>query len=107
MEIKHKIQQVWVDENGVHARTEDGLQASYPFAAWKKLANATTVQRQNYYLSYTGIHWPEIDEDLSFEGMFAQAGLCQHTETEDSVYFTHNYEHNPESASMVAEDTLP
>jgi hypothetical protein len=107
MTIKHKIQRVWVDDQGVYARTEDGLEAGYPFAAWKRLANATTEQRQNFYLSYTGIHWPDIDEDLSFEGMFANAGLCQRTETEDSVYFTHEYGQIPDFTNMVAEDTNP
>lgn len=39
------------------------------------------------YLSYTGIHWPQLDEDLSFEGMFAYAGIGKRTETEDSYYW--------------------
>ena len=107
MNVKHRIQQVWVDEDGVYARTEDGLQAGYPFSAWKRLARATIEQRQNFHLSYTGIHWPDIDEDLSFEGMFANAGLCQHTETEDSVYFTLEHEQMPDLTDMVAEDTAP
>ena len=88
---KHKIQRVWVDDTRVWALTEDGLQASYPFSMWKRLANATPEQRQNFYLSYTGIHWPDIDEDLSFEGMFSDAGLCERTLAEDSVYFETDY----------------
>lgn len=91
MNRKHKIQRVWVDDTRVYALTEDGLQASYPFSMWKRLANATPDQRQNFYLSYTGIHWSDIDEDLSFEGMFADAGLCERTPTEDSVYYAVDY----------------
>ena len=91
MKIKHKIQRVWVDDTRVYALTEDGLQASYPFSMWKRLNNALPEQRCNFYLSYTGIHWPDIDEDLSFEGMFAAAGLCERTLTEDSVYYETDY----------------
>jgi hypothetical protein len=91
MNGKHKIQRVWVDDTRVSALTEDGLQASYPFSMWKRLANATPEQRQNFYLSYTGIHWRDIDEDLSFEGMFSDAGLCERTATEDSVYYEVDY----------------
>ncbi len=106
MGVKHKIQRVWVDNTRVYALTEDGLQASYPFSLWKRLAKATPEQRQNFYLSYTGIHWPDIDEDLSFEGMFAQAGLCQRTDSEDSVYYELDYRNmmGDEETSKAAEN---
>lgn len=99
--MKHKISKVWVDELAVHATTIDGLSASYPFAMWKRLASASQEQREHFYLSRTGIHWPDIDEDLSFEGMFANAGLCERTETEDSVYYSLDY------SDTAIEDTFP
>ncbi len=103
MDTKHRITRVWVDNDKVFAQTEDGLQASYPFKMWHRLRNATTDQRQQFYLSYTGIHWPSIDEDLSFEGMFAHAGLCERTLTEDSFYY--EYEKPLDSCvDMVAEE---
>ena len=71
--MKHLIKRVWVDDTNVYAETKDGLVASYPFAAWKRLREATQEQREDFYLSYVGIHWPQIDEDLSFEGMFSDA----------------------------------
>ena len=49
---------------------EFGSKASYAFADWPRLANATKAQREDFYLSPCGIHWPQIDEDLSFSGMF-------------------------------------
>lgn len=91
MTTKHRIQHVWVDDTSVRALTEDGLQTSYPIFMWKHLANATFEQRQNFYLSYMGIHWRDIDEDLSFEGLFADAGLCERTPTEDFVYYETDY----------------
>ena len=107
MTEKHKIQRVWVDDTSVHALTVDGLQASYLFSTWKRLAKATPEQRQNFHLSYTGIHWRDIDEDLSFEDMFADAGLCERTPTEDSVYYELDYQSSAgedEELSRVAED---
>ena len=85
--MKRIVEKVWVDDTHVYARTRDGLMASYPFARWERLRNATKSQREEFYLSYTGIHWPSIDEDLSFEGMFCDAGLCTRTATEDSVCY--------------------
>ena len=41
----------------------------------------------DFYLSYSGIHWPGVDEDLSIEGMFHAAGLCERSETEDNVCY--------------------
>lgn len=69
------IDKVWVDDSHVFAITTDGRQASYAFADWPLLAKATPAQRKNFVLSYSGIHWPEIDEDLSFDGMFRDSGL--------------------------------
>ena len=79
------VESVWVDQQRVYVRTRNGLVASYSFDRWERLKHATQAQREDFFLSYTGIHWPQIDEDLSFEGMSAEAGLCQRTEKEDSV----------------------
>ena len=84
---KLRVKKVWVDDIGVNVMTENNLTASYRFADWKHLAEATRSQRENFYLTYSGVHWPAIDEDLSFEGMFCAAGLCKRTPTEDSVYW--------------------
>ena len=88
---RKQIARVWVDDHAVHAETTDGLRASYEFAQWSRLRNATDDQRRDFHLSYGGIHWPAIDEDLSFEGMFHDVGLCDITPTEDSVYYLAPY----------------
>ncbi len=84
---KHRISRVWVDDEFVYAQTETGLTASYAFERWPLLRDGSSEQRKNFYLSYGGIHWPDLDEDLGFEGMFYDAGLCQLTVAEDSVYY--------------------
>lgn len=68
--MKKYIDRVWVDDSAVYASTEDGLVACYEFSMWPLLANATAEQRADFQLSYSGIHWPQVDEDLSFGGMF-------------------------------------
>lgn len=86
MERKHVLK-VWVDDGNVYVQTVDGLTVSTPFAKWPRLANATKPARENFQLSYLGIYWPDLDEDLSFEGMFAEEGLCKFTVHEDSVVY--------------------
>ncbi len=84
---QYRVNRVWTDEARVWAETTNGWKASYPFSRWKRLANASDSQRRNFTLSRYGIHWPEIDEDLSFAGMFCDAGLCPETGKEDAVYY--------------------
>ncbi len=48
---------------------ESGMEFSFPCAAYPRLAAATIEQRSNIELSPLGIHWPDIDEDLSINGL--------------------------------------
>lgn len=65
-----KAQKVWFENGRVHLLTQDGREGSLPVRLFPQLYNATDAQRQNYTLSHFGIHWPDIDEDLSYEGFF-------------------------------------
>ena len=49
----------------------DGRTIATPIVWYPRLRDATAVQRANWRLNGSGygIHWPEIDEDLSVEGM--------------------------------------
>jgi Protein of unknown function (DUF2442) len=40
-----------------------------PLWWYPRLLHATPQQRANYELFPSGVHWPDIDEDLSIEGM--------------------------------------
>jgi hypothetical protein len=79
------VNKVWIDDKRIYVSTKQGLVADYPFDRWPKLAKASPSERADFYLSYGGIHWPSLDEDLSFEAMFCSKGLCAATPTEDSV----------------------
>lgn len=48
---------------------EDGRIITVPIAWYPRLQKATAAQRQQFELSPAGIHWDEIDEDISVEGM--------------------------------------
>lgn len=50
----------------------DGRRLSVPLAWFPRLQRATPNERSNFELlgEGIGIHWPEIDEDLSVEGLF-------------------------------------
>ena len=98
------ISRVWVDDTHIYAETTDGMRASYAFTDWERLAQTTSQQREEFYLSYYGIHWPQIDEDLNFEGMFHDAGLCDITPTEDAVYYLTPYNTEGEPLPTAAEE---
>lgn len=63
---------IWFEKNRIHLITNDGRTASLLLKDFPRLYNATEAQRQNFTLSPSGIHWAEIDEDLSFEGFFCE-----------------------------------
>ena len=84
---RNKIINVWTDDVRVYARAEDGAVASYTFEQWPRLKNATKEQRDDFSLSFSGIHWPQLDEDLSFTGMFINSGLCPSATPEEAYYY--------------------
>lgn len=49
----------------------DGRRISVPLAWFPRLLGATPAQRSNYEMlgGGQGIHWPDIDEDLSIAGL--------------------------------------
>ena len=65
------LKKIWLTDNAVWIELKDGRQACELFADYALLANATIKQRENYTLSHFGVHWPDIDEDLSFDGFFS------------------------------------
>jgi hypothetical protein len=53
----------------------DGRTIAVPLAWYPRLLDATPEQRSKWELAGAGygIHWPEIDEDLSVEGLLRGA----------------------------------
>lgn len=46
-----------------------GRELRFPVAENPRLAGGTAEQLSQFELSPYGIHWPQLDEDLSFEGL--------------------------------------
>ena len=69
--IEPRIQHARVTEDEIVARLEDGRVISVPLAWSWRLSDATPQQRAHFRLigSGQGIHWPDVDEDISVEGM--------------------------------------
>lgn len=66
------IEKIYLTDTAVCIRTADGREACEKFADYPRLKHATQSQRENYTYDNFGIHWEELDEDLSFEGFFRQ-----------------------------------
>jgi hypothetical protein len=62
---------IWFDNENMWVALADGRQLSVPLMFFPRLLNATSEQRNNFELSGggTGIHWEEIDEDISIPGL--------------------------------------
>jgi hypothetical protein len=52
---------------------EDGREVAVPLEWFPRLRDATESQRRSFRLvgRGIGIHWPELDEDISVEGLLA------------------------------------
>ena len=67
---KHELPMAsWCDDGNLHVKLADGREIATPLWWYPSLLQATHMQRNNLELMFTGIHWPDLDEDLSIEGM--------------------------------------
>ena len=66
-------QSVSVTEDTLRVDLTDGRTISAPLAWYPRLLNATLKERSNWRLigRGAGIHWEDIDEDISVEGLLA------------------------------------
>ena len=69
--LEVKIKEIEVTDELITAHLVDGRTISVPLVWSWRLAEATPEQRENYVLigDGEGVHWPDIDEDISGEGM--------------------------------------
>jgi hypothetical protein len=67
-----KLKRLWFDADYIFIETEDGEIGRFLLARSSRLSAATTIQRMNYRLMRSGIHWDDVDEDISFDGFFEE-----------------------------------
>ena len=65
---------VWFDDNSMWVELVDGRTLGISLAWFPRLLHATPEQRQNFELTVSGIHWDELDEDISVAGLLAGRG---------------------------------
>lgn len=66
-----RIRSVEVTDQAITAHLRDGRVISVPLSWSWRLERATPAQRANFEISPSGygVHWPDVDEDISAEGM--------------------------------------
>lgn len=62
-----KITEIWFDADYIYGRSEDGKQYKQSLLWYPKLRQASQEERHRYSFGLDGIHWRELDEDVSFE----------------------------------------
>ncbi len=62
-----------ITDECLFAELADGRTISVPLKWFPRLVHATLEERENWDLSDDGthIHWPDLDEDISVEGLIA------------------------------------
>ncbi len=66
-----QVKDVHFAEHTLNVDLIDGRTISVPLVWYPRLLHATSGQRENWQVcgGGYGIHWPDIDEDLSTEGL--------------------------------------
>jgi len=74
--IEAKATNVSFDSNNMWVELADGRKLGVPLAYFPRLLHATPRQRKNYTISGGGIglHWEDIDEDISVRGLIMGVG---------------------------------
>jgi len=70
-----RVLDVVFTDDALSVSLRDGRVISVPLVWYPRLLNATPAQRKNWEIAGGdyGIHWPDIDEDLSTEGLLRGA----------------------------------
>ena len=76
---EERVVDVHFTNDAISVDLMDGRTITVPLAWYPRLLNATPKQRRNWEKSGGGygIHWPDIDEDLSTEGLLRGAPAPQ------------------------------
>ncbi len=78
-----RVMDVRFDDDAMRVDLADGRIITVPLAWYPRLLDATPAQRGNWQIcgGGFGIHWPDIDEDLSAPGLLAGAPAPRRPET--------------------------
>lgn len=69
-----KATSVRFDDDNMWVELSDGRTLAVPLAWFPRLLYATPEQREACRISSRGLHWEELDEDISIAGLLAGRG---------------------------------
>ncbi len=62
------------DEDQMWVRLDDGRTLGIPLAWYPRLLHGSPEDLRKVWISPTGLHWDELDEDISVQGLIAGRG---------------------------------
>lgn len=70
-ELLFKVTEAWYKSGMICMKMSDGKEIRFPVELNTKLKKANDEQRSNIEIicGGTGLHWPDLDEDLSVSGI--------------------------------------
>ena len=73
-----RIVGVEITEDAIIAKLADGRSVSVPLEWSWRLTKATPAQRKRFEIigDGDGVHWPDVDEDISIRGMLHGVPAC-------------------------------
>ena len=69
-----RANKVRFDDDQMWVELDDARTLGVPLAWFPRLFHATSEQRDAVTISATGLHWEEIDEDISIAGLLEGRG---------------------------------
>jgi len=64
-----RVKSASYEKGHIHVIMESDVEIRFPVAGNPRLSKGTRKQLNNIEISPFGLHWPELDEDLSFRGL--------------------------------------
>ena len=76
MSISVRAKTVSFDHDTMWVDLDDGRSLGVPLVWFPRLMRASTEQQENYQISSSGngLHWEDLDEDISVEALLAGRG---------------------------------
>jgi hypothetical protein len=71
MSISVRATSVRFDDDQMWVELDDGRTLGIPLAWYPRLLHGTLEQRNQLFISPSGLHWEELDEDISIAGLIA------------------------------------
>jgi len=69
--LTDKARSAVYQDGAIVVTMESGSEIRFPVSENPRLARGTAVQLGRMEISPYGIHWPDLDEDLSFRGLLS------------------------------------